>query len=348
MLREASVAHEADWYEKTMSMLREKQFEACERRLSTYPEGGLFDPGTTDAQAQDLLSCSFYQSEPGNEGLATIESLRQKVLERLPVEALYLSRGESALMERLLVAEGRISSDDWDEIDAAEALASRLWCSFSDEGDVWTLELAPVLLEPLLLAYNDPAYQKARSRLFRYDATIHGILYIAGFLHSSQPLSFFLNDVMERTDALAADIGYRYIKASFEYLADRGREIVLMHPGLADPRRMMVELGFQTEFTLSLTEEALAGGMNGLLPEEEPLHRRMSAALTGMTRPEWDAEEAAEDLRLLAKQGVELAEMEAVMASMITALPTGEMRAALRDLFNNTPHWIGMNAHLKH
>ncbi len=348
MLREAYVAHEADWYEKTMSMLREKQFEACERRLSTYPDVSLFAPEATDADAQALLEFSFFNSEPGNGGLITLQTLRDKVLESLPVEALYLSRGENALMERLLVADGSITSDNWDEIDVAEALASRLWCSFADEGEEWTLDLAPSLREPILRAFNDPAYAAARTRLFRYDATIQGLLYIAGFLHCSQPLTFFTKDVMECTDALATDIGYRYLKASFEYVADRGREIVLMHPGLADPRRLIVSMGGQTEFTLSLSEETLSGGMNGLLPEEEPLHRRMIAALTGMMRPEWEAEEAAEDLRLLAKQGVALEEMEAVMASMICVLPTPAMKASLKGLYDCTPHWIGMTANLRH
>ncbi|MCE5342718.1 MAG: hypothetical protein LLF96_03900 [Eubacteriales bacterium] len=348
MLREAYVAHDADWYEKTMSMLREKQFEACERRLSTYPDVSLFSPDATDTDAQTMLECSFYQSEPGNEGLVTLQTLRNKVIERLPVEALYLSRGENTLMERLLIADGRITSDTWDEIDAAEALANRLWCSFTDEGEEWTLELAPSLREPMLLAFNNPGFAAARARLFRYDATIQGLLYIAGFLHCGQPLTFFTKDVMERTDALAADIGYRYLKASFEYVADRGREIVLMHPGLADPRRLMVTMGEQTEFTLSLSEETLSGGMNGLLPEEEPLHQRMLAALLGMMRPEWEAEEAAEDLRLLAKQGVALEEMEAVMASMICVLPTPAMKNALKNLYDCTPHWIGMTANLRH
>ena len=348
MLREDSVAHEVDWYEKTMSMLREKQFEACERRLSAYTEPGLFSPEATDAHAQVMLEQSFFGVEPGNGGLITLEALRQKVKEQLPFEALYLSRGESALMEQLLVADGRITSDNWDEIDAVEALANRLWCTFIDEGDEWTLELAQPLREPLLLAFNDPAYAVARERLFRYDATIQGLLYIAGFLHSSQPLSFLLKDVMERTDSLAVNVGYRYLKASFEYVAEAGREITLMHPGLADPLRLTVALGQETEFTLTLSEETLSGGMNGLLPEEEPLHRRMIAAFAGVMRPEWEAEDAAEDLRLLAKQGVSLTEMEAVMASMIYVLPTEDMKSALTALYNSTPHWIGMNANLNH
>lgn len=348
MLREAGTAHDLDWCEKTMSMLREKQFEACERRLSAFPPVGLFSPLATDREAQTLLECSFYHNEPGNDGLATISSLREAVRAQLPVEALFLSNGESMLLERLLVADGVISSVNWDEIDAAEALMRRLWCSFAAEGEQWTLTLAEELREPLLLAFNDPMYTQAKARLFRYDATIHGLLYIAGFLQSAQPLYFFMKDVMEREDALACNIAYRYMKATFEYIADVGRQIILVHPGLADPNRLMSQMSNSGEITLSLNEDTLAGGMNGLLPEEEPLHDAMRKALDGFMRPEWDTEEAAEDLRMLAKQGVTLKEMREVMSSVISVLPTPAMNSALLNLYSNTPHWVGMAANLRH
>lgn len=348
MLREAYGTHDSDWIEKTMSELREKQFEACERRLSAFPEHGLFSPMATDREAQALLESSFYNHEPGVHGLVTLAQLRDMVLAQLPVEALYLSSGESTLLERLLLAGGSISSFNWDEIDAAEALARRLWCTFTAEGEEWTLEVPEALMEPLLLAYNDPQYQKAKELLFRYDATIHGLLYIAGFLHSAQPLLFFMKDVMESNDTLAQNLAYRYMKASFEYIADTAREIILVHPGLADPNRLISTMGLGGEITLTLNEETLAGGMNGILPEEEPLHEAMRAALDGFTRPEWDAEDAAEDLRFLAKQGVTLRDMEAVMATMLSVRPTLAMQNALRRLHESTPHWIGMTAHLRH
>jgi hypothetical protein len=157
-----------------------------------------------------------------------------------------------------------------------------------------------------------------------------------------------MKDVMERRDETARNIALRYLKATFEYIAGGGQDIVLLHPGLADPKRLIKHIDVGGEITLSLTEDSLAGGMNGILPEEESLHARMRAALEGMTRPEWDADEVAEDLRLLAKQGVELPEMEAVMASMLCVLPTREMKSALKALYDCTPHWIGMTANLKH
>ena len=56
MLREG-IFHE-DWSELTMSMMREKQFEACERRLFAHPGVSLFSEKATEADAQVLLTDS--------------------------------------------------------------------------------------------------------------------------------------------------------------------------------------------------------------------------------------------------------------------------------------------------
>ncbi len=348
MLREASVTHDTDWAEKTMSELREKQFEACERRLSAFPAMGLFSPLASDLHAQALLERSFYHNEAGNDGLVSLDALRKQVLAQLPLEALYLSNGESVLLERLLVADGHIHSANWDEIDAAEALARRLWCTFSTQGEHWALDMPEMLRMPLLKAYNDPLYTRAKARLYRFDATISGLLYIAGFLHAAQPLHFFMDEVMERSDALAQSIAYRYLKATFEYIADTNHEIILVHPGLADPNRLISMMNRDRVIALTLNEDTLAGGMSGMLPEEESLHQMIRAVLDGFTRPEWEADEAAEDLRLLAKQGVPLQDMTEVMASMLCVQATDTMHLALRRLHESTPRWIGMTAALRH
>ena len=86
--------------------------------------------------------------------------------------------------------------------------------------------------------------------------------------------------------------------------------------------------------------------MNGILPEEIPLHETLCGALRGALRPEFDLGEAAEDLRMLAKQGVSLAEMEEVMAAMLVVLPTQQMKNALKMLYQSTPHWMGLKTAL--
>lgn len=50
MLREK--IYSGSWRERTLTVLREKQFDACERRFLKYPQYALFDEGLTDQNAQ--------------------------------------------------------------------------------------------------------------------------------------------------------------------------------------------------------------------------------------------------------------------------------------------------------
>ena len=347
MLRE--VGTHAEWMEMTMSMMREKQFEACERRLFAYPGVGLFADEAAQLDAQALLEGS-YDDLRGMSGhcLIRLEDLRARVLERLPLEALYISVAEMQLLEKLLINDGQWLLGDWDDLGAAESLVRRLWCSFHADGDDWFLVLPKALHEPLSLAVSQPEAPQIRDRLFRFDATIHGLLYIAGLLHSSQPMGVFMREVMRREDETSLSLARRYLQASFEYVTDASGDLILLHPGLADPYRLVSNQPADGIFTLQLSQEMIAGGMNGILPEEIPLHEQLCGALNGALRPEYELGEAAEDLRMLAKQGVSLSEMEAVMASMLTTLPTPRMKDALRQLYLCTPHWMGLRSAIAH
>ena len=347
MLREMTL--HTDWCEMTMSMMREKQFEACERRLFAHPGVCLFADDATQADAQTLLSGSYDDTRGlSDKRLVTLEQMRKWVLNRLPVEALYVSAAELDLLQKLLMNDGELLLGDWDDIGAAEALVRRLWCGFRANGDEWMLVLPQVLHAPLLAALHSPEMPSVRERMFRYDATIHGLLYIAGLLHSAQPVAFFLSQVIGRDDAQALQIARRYLQSTFEYVTDANGDLILLHPGLADPYRLVGRQPVEGIFTLELSQEMIAGGMNGILPEELPLHEAMCGALNGALRPEYDVAEAAEDLRMLAKQGVDLQQMQAVMASMLAVLPTDTMNSALKQLYLCTPHWMGLCSALKH
>ena len=55
-------------------------------------------------------------------------------------------------------------------------------------------------------------------------------------------------------------------------------------------------------------------------------------------------EEAVEDLRMLAKQGVSLAEMNDVLASLLTVQPTMGMLSGVQQLYMMTPRWGTMRS----
>ena len=348
MFRESGLTLEQDWADKTLSILREKQFEACERRLANTLQFSLFSPLASNTYAQQLFEQSFFASEAKGDKLVTVESLRAEVMKLIPHEVNYLSSAENALLEQLLLNGGRLTSKNWEEIPAAEALQRRLWCFFQSGGDAWTLELAQDLRDPLMKAFSKEEHSSARTRTFRYDVTIHGLLYITGFLPAHQPHEMFKRDVLESEADWATVIADRYIKASFEYIIDDSRQLVLLHPALADPYRLLWTLGGRVNAAITLTEESLLGGMNGMLSEEVAISEAMQNELYGNMRPEWRADEAADDLRFLVKQNVSFQELEAVMASMLCIRPTDAMRQALKNLYNNTPRWIAMSANLLH
>ena len=118
MLREGML--HADWCDRTMSMMREKQFEACERRLFAHPGVSLFSPEATEMDAQMLLAGS-YEDTNGMSGytLMTLDELRRRVSDRLPLEAAYVSVAEMQLLERLLMNDGELCLTEWDDIGAA-------------------------------------------------------------------------------------------------------------------------------------------------------------------------------------------------------------------------------------
>ncbi len=345
MLRVAT-AHPMDWCESTMSVLRERQLEACEKRLANHPGIGLFASNATDRNAQALYDNSYYAAEDDACSLVTLDALRTRVLALLPQEVCALSIGEGGLLERLMLANGRLLLTEWEDVASAEALASRLWCRFEQEDDQLTAVLDEPLMDKLLEGMNAERYQRTQELLFRFDATIHGLLYIAGFLHSSQPMGCFLQDVLGEDTLDSHRLALRYLKASYEYIPENRRELILLHPGLADPNRLVGQYSADEPMTLELSAEMVAGGMNGLFPEEEALHADMVAALQGSLRPELDAHEAAEDLRMLAKQGVALWQMEEVLSSMLCVLPTPRMQETLKQLYLRTPHWVGLQATL--
>ena len=75
-----------------------------------------------------------------------------------------------------------------------------------------------------------------RERLWRYDATVHGLLYLTGLLHAAQAMEFFLGGVMQRGDPMAREIARRYLQTSFDYITDGAGGMILLHIRIrADP-----------------------------------------------------------------------------------------------------------------
>lgn len=324
-----------------MSVMRERQLEACQDRLYRCPAQGIFGELCAD-EARDLFYLSFYAQEIKTR-VPDQKALKKLVTKRAEKETCYLSPREDDLVKRMLMDGGETFLNSWDEISAAEALISRLWCTLQilDEDNA-RLILAPELVHPITRSMLSKDYAETRKRLFSFDATLHSLLYLSGFLHASVPLTHFYQSMDQHSDAEDALLIARYLRAAFDYTQTPEGEILLLHPGLADPEHLLSTLAQMPPTEVAITREMMLGGLNGLLPEEVASCETMRGALAGAIRPEYDEEEALEDLRMMAKQGASLAEMREVMESMLCVLPTPRMVQALQQLHLQTVRWIGM------
>lgn len=332
------------WSDKTMSVLKSQQLTACEERLLKCPGTGIFE-GPDDWR--DLFAVSYYAEENIKKiDLTALETLRARVLSCLPIEAALLSEGEESLVQRLMFSDGETQLISWEEMTFAEALVRRLWCtvSLSEDHDTVTLKLQPALLEPLSGAMGTEEYASAREKLFALDATLHGLLYLTGFLYANVPVSHFMRDILKREDETTRLMLLRSLRAAYDFTFDAQGDMLLLHPGLADPEKLLRGLHLSDIPEPVVTQEMLLGGMNGMLTEEKPSCEMLGGALSGALRPEYTVEDAVEDLKIMVKQGAPFSELREVMVNMLVVLPTDRMLAALRLLYMETVRWTGVPA----
>ncbi|NLB90819.1 MAG: hypothetical protein GX786_06340 [Clostridiales bacterium] len=347
MLRE-QIIPALSWSDKTMTVIKERQMEAWANRLMETPDANIFSK-CTDVEAQALWEQSYeWDSGFHNNEMIDIQVMKTVVLAKLSREVHLLSFQEHTLIEQLLIEKGKLHLHDWEQAGAAESLVRRLWCNIAIEQEHIVLYLPSPLHEPLRQGMDTPQHKEYREKIFRFGATIHGLLYISGFMPLYEPMERFLADVVQQEDVLMEDLALRYFKASFDYVYTEKGELILVHPGLAEPDEIMYQTGKTGFEVVELSTEMMVGAMNELLPEEEMLHRQMVASLKGNVRPEYDPKNVAQDLRLLAKQGAPLEGMKEVLHTTFSGYPNKASFVAVEALWNQTPSWYGLGTMMKH
>ena len=185
------------WVDKTLSELRAQKLEACEQRLLSSPERGLFEvPATGDVHHLWRFSHDG-QDLPDPPVLLTARDLRMQVTFHLELEAALLSMQEYLLVERLVTQNGIIELTEWEEYEAAESLIRRLWCTVALEEDQLLLKLQPPLLPKLQGILALSSHHKARETCCKVETFTRVLLYIFGYLHSFQPMSVLYHDLAQ-------------------------------------------------------------------------------------------------------------------------------------------------------
>lgn len=338
MFRKQTI-EEPDWRAKTLSAMRAQRWAERVAGLTQVRGGALC--GLTAQELRCRIECGW-QAVPCKPVPAQQEEIALcVVLDALPRQVDCLSIAEHSLVERLLLEDGCSELEELEELEAAYALRHRLWADVGRDGERVKAKLDSRLTEPLRAAMARPEHAATRMRLFSVHATISGLLYVAGALDDRAPQQLFMAQVLQADpqDEEAQHLAQQYLWAAYDCM-DYPEGVLLVHAGWANP------LDFVAGWRARPAEDAvdaalLLGGMQGILPVEEPLDATLEAQLQGALRPSHDVAFCVRELRLLAKQGAPLEALHHVLASKLCILETPAIRRALRTLWEGVPRWEG-------
>ena len=331
------------WIDKTMSVLRANQLEACEKDLAGLPFRCLFDGDCTDADAEIFYNMSFFPREDRKTrtfALHTVEQLRVRVLSSFAPELALLSPEEHDLMVRLVLFGGKLSLQDWEEVIPARAMVRRLWCRSREEDGVRVLYMPHQLCASALLLLAGEVHRKIRDAVEEVYGNIDNSLYLMGMMQASGPM-LHLQSLLKDTYASGhSELIERMFLAGSDVLYDEDGRMMLVHPGLADPERMFRQMPAASAACQEMSPEALQAASDSLNDLESPLYEQMLFTVQDAVRPELNPEDVTEDLIILAKQDVSYDNMREVLSSVLVSMPTPEMLKALRDLSSRVPRWV--------
>ena len=327
------------WRDRTLTLIRAGRLASCEKELAGLGGRGLFDEETTDLDAERLFDLSWMAEEEKEPRLHTVEELRKQVLGQFPAEFALLSPEEHDLAFKLAVFGGELPLQDWNDLIPARSLVRRLWCRIDTEGGKKLVMSKAVCLATFLMMASEEA-GPIRETVENIIDTVDNTLYLTGALAAET----VMRDMAWRLQGtIAADrknLYRRLLCAAYETMPDREGRLMLIHPGLADPRGYLQR---QEQPAAGTDLNQLEELYDSLMEVEDPLYDEMLGMIQEVTRPEASAEETVEDLILLAKQGAPVQEMREVLSSRIICLPTGGMESALKGLHDGIPRWFSLN-----
>ena len=233
------------WADKTMSVMRADLLEACEKDLAGFPAHCLFDPACSDLDAEALYEFSFFAEEDRHASkrkprpsLHTVEQLRNRVLQRFIQEVALLSVDEHDLLIRVALFGGTTPLTDWNELLPARGLTRRLWCRVESRGDNMLLIMPHQLCSSALLLLAGDKHREVREKVEQVHESIEDTLYLLGAAQAAGPARH-LASLLKGTFAEGVpELIDRFLLTGYDYVYDRGGNLLLIHPGLAEPEKM--------------------------------------------------------------------------------------------------------------
>ncbi len=323
----------------TMSKIRETETEHLKQRLTDANALSIFGRDSS-RHWMEAYRYSYDFIESGGSDWPTLQTLRSRVKKRLPVELTLITEREENLLKRLLLFAGASPLFSDDETVPADSLLKRLWCSIEirEEGQLF-LRLADVLLKPMLALFSADGYQEGRTRLYALSATLHSMVYLHGMLYAEPAITNLSARILSQIDESGMQMLYRYLMADFDYCRDDQGHLVLMHPGLANPGRMLASISNARYQASDYTREMIIGGMSELLKEESAAANILQSELGFALQPGCNPTAMVNDLKILIKQGATHEQLSALIRDKLAIRMTPSLENALLKIEADTVRW---------
>ena len=316
-----------------MSYIQAEATDACEQWLRELPPLHLFG-GCREEDAETLWRSSYDAiAYPHSPRLHTVKDMQKHVLDLLDDEADYLNLGEFGLIHRLLTQSGHTLIMNHSEFYACASLVRRLWCyvTFPADGSV-ALHMPDEVLYPLYAAVNTPSFAEHALNVGEFLQTMDAMLLWKGLMPMDTALkgaeAFF------GISCVQTDVFRRFFLSAIDYTWYRG-SLILMHPGIYDPRPLFPILDdypddvFTSDHELALEEwDALA-----------PLSMAVQGLCTPFMRKDYSPQALSADLSILAKQGCPMEGLVETLASEIITSPTPSMISAVQMMADSIQPW---------
>ena len=328
-----------DLKECTMSRLRESELDELKNRLTAQNGQSIFGRGSSHYWTK-AYQYSYDYAERRSEEWPSLPKLRAAVRNRVPIELPFVTEREEAMIKRLLLFGGVTPLFTEDELAAADSLVKRLWCScvLRDNGQLF-VRLADALIKPMLAAVADNSYHELRARMFAFSATLHSMVYLHGMLYAEPVIANLTERLVPDHDETHIRLLYRYLKAEFDYCLDSQGNLVLIHPGLIHPERMLASISNAKYQATDYTREMIIGGMSELLKEESAAEEILRSELGFALQPGYNPGTMVNDVKFLIKQGATHEQLSSLISEKLAVRMTPQIEAALKRAETDTVRW---------
>ena len=310
------------------------------RRACTL--GGIFGQGSSRTW-QSAYETSYLSGEKAG-AQADLNTVRRTVRDSLARELPLISVREEMLLQRMMIFGGSSPVFEQEEYAPALSLIRRLWCTARQpEGGGVLLTVPTQLSSRMARIMQRPDYQQSRQKMFTLTATLHSLLYLDGFFFAQALSDQFPGAKLPDSSPLDALYLNRFLMSEFDYVWNAQREMILVHPGLSRPEEIISPMSGTSYQEPHFSHQMILDGMREMLEEERPAVEALRAELEGALQPQYPADETVNDLKLLAKQGASVEDLQTVLSEKMATVFHPGILSALRRLHSEVVPWPGVS-----